>query len=602
MQDSARGDSLSIFDGVSRVDQWFDRIVKARPSETALVWNNQEISFETLSEMADDIARQLSALPDDEIFVAVSARPSFGMVAAVLGVLKSGKAFLPLDPNTPAERLRDMIGTSGVKTFLGENDRELFAGIGLKDALNFNPVSKPADMNIKDYAYVMFTSGSAGNSKAVPVSHTSLLNYVRNAVELYSDPGNTDLSGFFHLSLTFDASLTALFAALCTGKKLVLASWAYPNKFKDPALLEHAPYDFIKITPLQLFEMEAAGDERIFHLTEKYVIGGEDLLYSDLKVLSKRNVRAEVWNEYGPTETCIGCMVKSVKLPLSEIPASHAVSLGRPMKGLEVHVLDENGRNAMPGSTGEICIAGIQLSEGYIGNTELSSVSFTDIIVDDRKVRVYRTGDLAWRDETGELYFQCRKERPGRNRTAKVGVNELEASIAALQGVKHVYARLKCVSGKVFAVAYITIASDMTGHIALRQKLRKLAHANRHSLLVILLKEFPMTPHKKINRRALPDVGKIMECLATQQSRRTGNCRELLEPPLFFMHIHWPEFKSSWKETDLMSRRVKKVFSVRVMSGFLLLSDQVKGREADTSFKNHIPAHPNLMVSKNYLE
>jgi amino acid adenylation domain-containing protein len=399
------------------------------PSATAVVCGNREVTYAELHRQADAITARLA---DEGVgrgdVVALFMDRSIEVVAAIVGVLKSGAAYLPLDIAAPAERLAFMLRDSGARVVLvptyaaaatlPPTDATVIAVDGLSQEHAATAADRPSP---RDLAYVLYTSGSTGAPKAVAMEHRGLLNYAWWAATVYGR-GATSFPLF--TSLSFDLTVTSIFVPLLTGGRIVV----YADEGSTPAVfrvVRDRAVDVVKLTPAHL-AMIADLDLRHTGI-HTLILGGEDLK-TELarRVIDAFDGSVTLYNEYGPTETAVGCMIHRYD-PATDTAAS--VPIGVAADNVRLYVLDRFQRPAPIGAIGEIYVAGDGLARGYLNRPDLTA----DRFLPDPQVagaRMYRTGDLARRRETG-LDYLGRRDRQVKIRGHRIELDEVAAALSA---------------------------------------------------------------------------------------------------------------------------------------------------------------------------
>ncbi|MGZ3740535.1 MAG: non-ribosomal peptide synthetase, partial [Bdellovibrionota bacterium] len=340
--------------------------------------------------------------------VAICAKHSFDTVAAILGTWYLGAAFVPLDPEWPPERIRFVLRDCAPACVVAENFPDMpFVALREPGPQDANP---PAPARL---AYLIYTSGSTGEPKGVEVGHESLANYLQWAREVYS-PGAPPVYPLF-TPLTFDLTITALLVPLVAGGAVKVVAETEPASAAR-AILRDREINCVKLTPshLRLFTEINGGAVKI------YVVGGEAL---DATLASRAAHGARVFNEYGPTEATVGCVVHEF------VPGDEIVPIGKPIANTEVLLLDEKGGAVSPGGVGEIYLSGACLALGYRGrpfeNHRFSPHPFRP------GERVYRTGDLARLNSNGNFEYLGRADDQMKILGHRVEPGEVEAALLA---------------------------------------------------------------------------------------------------------------------------------------------------------------------------
>ena len=411
--------------------QAFERCAEANPDRPAVQDGDRTTSYSELLAWARSIATTLTAEgAGSGDVVAVCAGRSTELLAALLGVLRSGAAFLALDPAHPDRRLAALIGDAGARLILTDPSQRSRAS-GWATAIDVSGLrgdgrardggSSPGP---EDLAYVLYTSGSTGEPKGVEVEHRALWHYTRWAGDEYTD--GEALTFPLFTSQAFDLTLTSIFVPLTTGGCVRV----YPDGVVGPGLVvrrvfEDDAVDVVKLTPSHLpllRDLDLSGSR-----VRRLIVGGEDLKRSSaLAVQDAFGGRLEICNEYGPTEATVGCTIHRFDRGTD---TGRSVPVGRATPGTRVHVLDPNGHPTIRGETGEIYLAGPQLARGYRGRPAETHDAFLPDPSQPGE-RFYRTGDRGrWRHD-GVLEFLGRVDDQVKVRGVRLELAEVEAALA----------------------------------------------------------------------------------------------------------------------------------------------------------------------------
>ncbi len=483
----------------------FEAQVARAPAAVALRCDGRATSYRALDEAANRIAHALLARglrPDTP--VGLCAPRSTAWVAGMLGILKAGGGYLPLDPCDPAPRLRQMLEDSSAALCLtsGEGGQKL-AGSGvallaLEEALRAGPTHSPGiAVGPQQLAYVVYTSGSTGRPKGVAVAQSAVVRLVYGA---YCRFGPDRV--FLHAAApTFDATTFELWGALLHGARVVLAPPERSAFGELPRLIAAEGVTTAWLTASlfnQLVDLEQIGPLRGL---DELLIGGEAL--SPPHVARTRELLPEtaLINGYGPTEGTT--FTTTFRIPPA--PGAGPLPIGRPIANTRVYILDERLRPQPIGLRGELCIAGEGLARGYLGSPTLTAARFVEVELDGRSERVYRSGDVArWRSD-GQLEFLGRRDQQVKVRGYRVEPGELEAVLRDHPAVRDaaVIARPRADTAEL--LAYVVHAAD--AHIssgALRNDLARQLPDWMLPAAITFLPRLPLTPHGKLDRAALP--------------------------------------------------------------------------------------------------
>ncbi|MEX5633991.1 amino acid adenylation domain-containing protein [Parafrankia sp. FMc2] len=488
----------------STLPELIARQARRTPDAPAVTTADGTLTYAELTGRAHRLAHQLIRQkigPED--LVALRCPRGLDLVVATLGVVASGAAYLPVDPEYPADRIEYMLADAKPRLVLD-------GPLDLDDPTL--PVTEPTDadrvrpLHPDDIAYVIYTSGSTGAPKGVPVSHAAIcahLSWLASEYEVGADDAMLQVA-----SPSFDVSVGELFGPLCVGGRLVIPR---PGGLQDlaylTALLNEERISWMHFVPslLDLFlSLPGTGDWKTLRLVP---IGGE-ALPGELADRFRRTFDASLHNFYGPTETTLAATRYVVDTP----QGIRTVPIGTPKSGTQVYVLDERLRLAPPGVVGEIYIGGGQLARGYLGRPALTASRFVADPVRPGGGRLYRSGDLGRWNADGELEFVGRADEQVKIRGFRVELGEIQAVLARHPGVRQslVVATEIDRLGTIL-VAYVVPtaeAREWAGARGLEKELRRhLADALPVHMVptaFVRLDEIPMTANGKADRAALP--------------------------------------------------------------------------------------------------
>lgn len=425
------------------------------PNDIAVVFGDQRLTYRELDAQSNGVAHYLQSVgAGSETLVGLAVDRSPQMLIAILGVLKAGSAYVPIDPNYPSARtalviqdaqLGVILTTEKIRAILPVCSARIISLDGDAEAVaaqSSDPVrSSIAEDNL---AYVIYTSGSTGKPKGVLIEHRSLVNYIRWANRMYCE--GEPLSWPLFSSVAFDLTVTSIFTPLISGGRIVI--YVEDPKALGMAILdviEDRAVDIVKLTPshLAMIKDMDLGATRI----RKLVVGGEDLKTQLAPDIAKKFGRPiEIFNEYGPTEATVGCMIHRYD---AEKDRGISVPIGIPAANSGIYILDENLHPVPAEVTGEIYIGGDGLARGYLNMPELTAQKF--ITLDDPRqedpavplfpsrpqaLRLYKTGDLARWNAEGLVEFLGRADDQVKIGGVRIELGEIEASLRSLPGVR----------------------------------------------------------------------------------------------------------------------------------------------------------------------
>jgi amino acid adenylation domain-containing protein len=487
---------------------------------TAVISQNGMLSYAELEAHANQLAhylRQLGVGPDTVVGLCVERSPE--MMIGLIGILKAGGAYLPLDPSLPQQRLAFMLRDAGAALLLtqealterlpalGTNSPIIRLDADWAEVANCPSHAPVLTLDADHAAYVIYTSGSTGTPKGVVVTHGGLCNYISWAKTVYRSAGGSGVP--LLTPLAFDATVTSLFLPLLSGKPVILL----PEDRQLEILPESKPsandYSLLKLTPAHIDILNLLGPiGRYRGMAHCLVVGGEALRAPTIGRWIRQLPEVRIVNEYGPTETVVGCIVHEVTL--NDL-ASDAIPIGRPIWNTRVYVLDDGLEPLPAGVPGELYIAGAGLARGYIGRAGLTSERFVADPYDDAGGRMYRTGDLArWRSD-GVLEFLGRADEQVKLHGFRIEPGEIEAVLLQQRGISQAAVIVRSDASSIVGTAnnrllgYIVAAPGAAiDTTELRSELQRRLPDYMVPSAIVVLDRLPLTPNGKLDRRALP--------------------------------------------------------------------------------------------------
>ena len=479
----------------------FEEQVKETPNNIAIVFEEKELTYEELNEKSNQLANYLrenySIKAND--LVGIKLDRSERMITAILGILKSGAAYVPIDVNYPQERINYIEQDSQCKVVLDEAELEIFAGVqGKYSNKNIEKVNTSSDL-----AYVIYTSGTTGNPKGVMVEHKNVVRLLKNDNPLF-DFNSNDVWSMFH-SYCFDFSVWEMYGALLNGGKLIIIPLIIA---KDPTafleilskqrvtILNQTPSAFYNLSSEELKKVEA-------NLQLRYVIfGGEALSPGNLIDYKDKYPMTKLVNMYGITETTVHVTYKEIT---SKEIENNISNIGKPIPTLSCYVLDQN-QNLLPiGISGELYVGGDGVARGYLNRPALTRERFIENPFKEGHI-LYRSGDNVRMLNNGELEYLGRKDQQVKIRGFRIELGEIESVILQYsEDLKQVIVEAKKVNEEMVLIAYFT-----STEIIDKSELRSFLLGKLPDYMVpgfyVELDELPLTSNGKIDRKALPGV------------------------------------------------------------------------------------------------
>ena len=495
------------------VHELFEEQAAKTQDAVAVVHDGRTCTYSQLNARANQLAHYLRGLGvGPETLVAICVERSLEMIVGLLAILKAGGAYVPMDPSYPQERLAYMLKDS--------EPVALLTLAHLADTLPPRAKSLPvvaldtsvppwadmpdtnpgrAGLRADHLAYVIYTSGSTGMPKGVMIEHRHLYNYLYWARSFYRSPASAAVSS----SLSFDATITSIFTPLLCGGALQIVPEGSEIDGLSRLLCDDRAAGLVKITPAHLDAVgRTVAAQGVQPSASLFVVGGEALAPATVRLWQQMQPDARIVNEYGPTETVVGCVVYEVP---PDFPLAATTPIGRPIANTRIYILDARGVPTPVGVGGELFIGGAGVGRGYLNRSDLTAERFVaDPFSAEPRARMYKTGDLARWTADGIIEYLGRNDFQVKIRGFRIELGEIEARLAECAGVSevNVIAREDDPGGKRL-VAYYTTSANI-GPEALRAHLL----ANLPEYMVpaayVRLDLMPLTHNGKLDRKALP--------------------------------------------------------------------------------------------------
>ena len=489
------------------LQQLFEQQVKETPLKTALVEGDLTISYSELNSRANSMANYLKDkyAVGIEDTVAVILDRSVNFVVAVLGIIKAGAAFVPLDINYPDDRTQSILVNLKPQAIITEKkyatdqlQRKEVVLIdnwnNIADYENANPVKESSGNNL---VYVIYTSGSTGTPKGVAITNTSLINYVQWSNAYYFN-NSADYTFAFNTSVAFDLTITSVFTTLLRGDKLVIYSGEADVSYTLEQIFKASSgIDVVKLTPSHI---SMIGNLNISKTNIKCVIvGGEMFQLKHADILRALNADIKIYNEYGPTEATVGCVVKEIT------DNDNVVTIGKPIVNTAIYIVDEFNNLQPAGVLGEILIAGKGVAREYYNNGELTDATFIKNPFSDQYSRAYATGDIGYLNLNGEIELAGRRDRQVKIRGHRIELEEIERNLLKHDGITDAFVNIfEDEEGEINMIGYFISSKDQS-MLEIRKALKQQLPYYMVPLYFVKLDEFPLTTNGKLDIKALPN-------------------------------------------------------------------------------------------------
>lgn len=475
----------------------FEEQVKKSPNNIAISFNNKDISYLELNHVANQYSNYLiqkHKIKADDLIV-IKLEKSEWVIIAILAILKSGGAYVPVDTNYPNERVKYIVDDCQCKLLIDE--KELLQFKKEQSEYSKENISKYIDKN--SLAYVIYTSGSTGKPKGVMIEHLNLMSRVFTEIEILNFIPNT----FFTTNYVFDVSLLEIFLPIVSGGTILIPTQNSLNfpldligllKTKNVNVLQGTPSFFSNLIPQINNEDGNILNEKI----KLFCIGGESLNDNLVQRIKAKLPNTKINNHYGPTETTIDAIV------YENVIEHKANIIGRPIENTQVYIVKSSNELALQGEIGEICISGDGVARGYLNNPKLTEEKF----IFNPKIdigKIYKTGDLGRILKTGDIEFLGRFDDQVKIRGYRIELGEIEN---ALMSKREIESAITIVlnnetTGDNDLVSYIISKVEINFH-EVREYLKQHLPTYMIPNYFVQLNEFPLTINGKIDKKALP--------------------------------------------------------------------------------------------------
>jgi amino acid adenylation domain-containing protein/non-ribosomal peptide synthase protein (TIGR01720 family) len=509
-------DTKAAFPGEKTLPQLFEEQVLKNPGNTALEYEDKTVTYEELNDLTNKLAAKLQAagiVPGS--IVGMLCERSIEAIVCIMGVLKAGGAYLPIDPQYPTDRKNYIIKDSDIKILLVEkaleqqemefldSTREIKTMIIDYQRLEKETIDtnfKNPAVNSENLAYVIYTSGTTGNPKGTLLRHRNVINYTCWAAGIYVK-GET-VSFPLYTSLSFDLTVTSIFIPLVTGNKIVIYRDSKEGLLIERVVKENKA-DIIKLTPSHLKVVSELKCET--SRIKSFILGGEELKTDtarEIHDIFAGNIN--IYNEYGPTETAVGCMIHAYDKNRDK---ELSVPVGKPADNVRIYILDKNKKPLPLGVIGEIYIAGEGVAAGYLKNQQLTEEKFVDNpFIPGEKM--YKSGDLGRWNLDEILEFYGRSDEQVKIKGYRIEPGEIEKQLLKIEEIKDAVVALRK-DMQVELCAYLVAQEEKELEVSqLRESLSRELPVYMLPSEFVQVDTIPLTRNGKVDFKKLEIMGK----------------------------------------------------------------------------------------------
>lgn len=474
----------------------FDAQCSSNPQATAIIYNGKEYTYNELKTRAELIARQLLSKykiePGD--IVGICCNRSAEIITTLIAVLKAGAAFLPIDRSLPIRRIQNIVADAKPKLVIADCTLENVDNVidieNLQQGQSYD-IGLPETTQDR-LAYVIYTSGTTGKPKGCMLTRANLAHYIDWCKTAYFKDNNLGNFGWF-TPLSFDLTITSIFSPLATGKCVTILD----NKLSIDEVLKgcfnNSKIDIIKLTPSHINLLKTLD---VKNSSIKAVItGGEALLEHHVETLFNIDENLEIYNEYGPTEATVGCIVKKLT------SKDDRITIGSAINRMQAVVVGDEGENLMPGISGELWLTGAGLAKGYLYNEALTSEKFIKPSWSGGNV-FYKTGDIARVLPNGEIEYIGRIDKQVKIRGYRIELQEIAHCLKSIDGLSEVHICVTAIENEKELVAFYTSKVEISTEAIIVQ-LKDILPEYMIPASLFRVSSMPLTINGKVNEKLL---------------------------------------------------------------------------------------------------
>ena len=465
--------------------------VKKTPNNTAIVFEAKNISYKELDILSNQFANYIIDAHNIKVndLVSVMLERSEWVIVCVMGILKSGAAYVPIDPNYPEKRKKYIIEDCQSKIII---DRDFITGF-INELDTLSPILNEAIQILpKSLSYIIYTSGTTGNPKGVMIEHKSVVNLIASQTKSFKIDESEHILQFSNYC--FDASVEQIFLALLNGAALFMIDKRVLLNNRLPEFLKSHEITHLHATPSFL---ETLPDLSNISSLKRIVAGGEPCSKNLAERLAKG---CDFYNKYGPTEATVTSTMYKYNSQITNTPI---LSIGKPIDNTQAYIVSEKLELLSVGQEGELCVSGKSLARGYLNKPELTAEKFiNNPFLQDEKM--YRTGDYAKWDSDGNLEFIGRRDDQVKIRGYRIELLEVEASINSLPSIKRaVVTTSRNLAGELSIIAFLQPINKQSDSNTIKNQLKQLMPEFQIPSAITWVKNFPLTTNGKVDRSAL---------------------------------------------------------------------------------------------------
>ncbi|PCK23179.1 non-ribosomal peptide synthetase, partial [Bacillus pumilus] len=485
----------------------FSRQAKETPDAIAVMDDQRKLTYRELDDMSNALSNDLiSRGVKKESTVALILDRSVYVIVSMLGVMKAGGAFVPIDPVFPAERIRYTLEDAGVQVIVTDEtyldvykDQQPIQVVQVENAVHQNHSFTQPNVAVDQLAYVIYTSGTTGKPKGVQLTHRNLSHYVNwltKEVTLQECDRTALLSSY-----AYDLGYTSIFPVLKAGGALYLPREdVYTDPVRLMRFIDEQELTYIKMTP-SLFHLMADSQNHEFNALRLVVLGGEPIVPEDVETFIEQHPCVAVMNHYGPTETTIGTVTKLIT-PHEMKALKERPVIGQPIAHTRALVCNREQCLVPYGAPGELYISGEGVSKGYLNQPELTAERFLENPFFPQE-RMYRTGDLVRQHANGDIEFLGRVDDQVKIRGYRIEKQEIEHAARALSSIQEVYVKVIHLSRLPELALYYT-APEHIGTLPFREKLSETLPDYMIPTYFVKVDHIPLTQNGKVDSKSLP--------------------------------------------------------------------------------------------------